>query len=212
MRTRGYTLVEILVVVGILAVLAALLIPAVMGGVVKGREAQCQMNLVKIYHALATYRQDNGAYPNPAQEDVLAALVNAKFDRKDVTCPLDPIEGNPTYMTCYNFWGYKKALEPEAFASKAEASGIYTSLTTETAEYWNGRYNVPGMRFPGLANNTPPPTTIVTVCPNHVDSGKYLALRLSGDVDVLRTKTLTNLPADKKELFWTLSIPTSQLP
>ena len=73
MRRCGFTLIEMLVVVGILAVLTALLFP-VLGTVREnGRRAACQSNLHQIGLAMQQYLQDNDhrypptniEFPNP---------------------------------------------------------------------------------------------------------------------------------------------------
>ena len=73
-RRRGFTLVEILVVVVILGLLATLVIPRVVG---RGEEAKRTAALVQIRaieQALDLYKLDNGFYPTTEQG--LEALVS----------------------------------------------------------------------------------------------------------------------------------------
>src|SRR5688572_20024643 len=61
---RGFTLVELLVVMTIVSLLAALLIPAVMAARETGRTVQCRSNLRQIGLAVLGYaHHNNGAYP-----------------------------------------------------------------------------------------------------------------------------------------------------
>ena len=69
----GFTLVEIMVVVVILAVLAALVVPRVVGRTDEARAVAAKQDIASVLQALKLYRIDNSRYPNNAQG--LAALV-----------------------------------------------------------------------------------------------------------------------------------------
>ncbi|MFO7946062.1 MAG: type II secretion system protein, partial [Armatimonadota bacterium] len=61
---RGFTLVEMLVVIGIIAVLSAILFPVFNAAREKGRETTCMSNLKQIGTAIELYVQDaNGFLP-----------------------------------------------------------------------------------------------------------------------------------------------------
>jgi prepilin-type N-terminal cleavage/methylation domain-containing protein len=62
----GFTLVELLVVAGIIAVLAGLLLPALIRGYRSGNVARLQQQLSAIQSALEAYKTDFNAYPQPA--------------------------------------------------------------------------------------------------------------------------------------------------
>lgn len=62
---RGFTLVEMLVVIGIIAVLAAILFPVFSRTRIKARETACLGKLHQIAVALRTYKEDYRAYPPP---------------------------------------------------------------------------------------------------------------------------------------------------
>lgn len=55
----GFTLIELLVTVSIVLVLAALLLPAMKGGLTKGRSAACASNLRQIAAAIQLYAGEN---------------------------------------------------------------------------------------------------------------------------------------------------------
>jgi general secretion pathway protein G len=70
---RGFTLIEIMVVIVILGVLAALVVPNVLSRTDDARIAAAKSDLGAIRQALKLYRLDNQRYPTTTQG--LAALV-----------------------------------------------------------------------------------------------------------------------------------------
>jgi general secretion pathway protein G len=92
-RQGGFTLIEIMVVVVILAVLGALVVPKILENVDKARVTRAQSDIRAIETALDLYRLDNFKYPNTEQG--LAALVKQ---------PVDPT------ITNYRAGGYLRAI------------------------------------------------------------------------------------------------------
>jgi general secretion pathway protein G len=90
---KGFTLIEIMVVVVILAVLGALVVPKILENVDKARVTRAQSDIRAIETALDLYRLDNFKYPTTEQG--LAALVKQ---------PVDPT------ITNYRPGGYLKAV------------------------------------------------------------------------------------------------------
>ena len=70
---RGFTLIEILVVIVILGVLAALIVPNVIGRPDEARVTVAKSDIAAVMSALKLYRLDNQRYPTGEQG--LAALV-----------------------------------------------------------------------------------------------------------------------------------------
>lgn len=64
---RGFTLIEIMVVVVIIGILAALITPSVIGRVDDARISAAQSDLQAIGNALDLYRLDNLGYPTTSQ-------------------------------------------------------------------------------------------------------------------------------------------------
>ena len=72
-RIRAFTLIEVMVVVAILAVLAALIVPKVMSRPDEARVVAARQDIGSLLQALKLYRLDNLRYPSTEQG--LAALV-----------------------------------------------------------------------------------------------------------------------------------------
>jgi general secretion pathway protein G len=83
-RIRGFTLIEVMVVIVILGVLAAMIVPKVMGRPDEARVVAARQDIGAIMSALKLYRLDNRRYPTAEQG--LDALV-----RKPV---LEPVPDN----------------------------------------------------------------------------------------------------------------------
>ena len=71
-RRTGFTLIEVLVVIVVIAILATLVAPNIFRNVGDARAATAKTQIESLGTALDAYRLDNGAYPTTAQG--LAAL------------------------------------------------------------------------------------------------------------------------------------------
>ena len=72
-KQRGFTLIEVMVVVVILGILAALVVPRIMGRPDEARVIKARQDVQAVEAALNLYRLDNHAYPSTDQG--LKALV-----------------------------------------------------------------------------------------------------------------------------------------
>ena len=66
-RCGGFTLLEVIVVVAILAILASIVAPRVVGRPAEAREAAAKQDVATIVQALKLYRLDNERYPTTEQ-------------------------------------------------------------------------------------------------------------------------------------------------
>ena len=102
-RQSGFTLIEVMVVIVILGVLAALIVPNVMGRGEKAKVDTTKIALQNIAGSLDQYKLDNGHYPN-SQEGGLEALITqpatAKNWCKAVILKVENIQKTVGKMIC----------------------------------------------------------------------------------------------------------------
>lgn len=84
----GFTLIEILVVLAILAALLSIAAPRYFGSVDRSKETVLKQNLFQIRETLDKYYADTGRYPDSVDD-----LVAKRYLR---TTPVDPVTGSTT--------------------------------------------------------------------------------------------------------------------
>jgi general secretion pathway protein G len=97
---RGFTLIEIMVVVVIIGLLAAVILPNVFGNVAKAQIAKAKSDIQAIETGLTMYKLDNFKYPST--DDGLAALAQR---------PNDPTVRN------WRDGGYLKRVSPDPWGN-----------------------------------------------------------------------------------------------
>src|ERR1700722_7842661 len=135
-RERGFTLIEIMVVVVILSVLGALVVPQIIDKVDVAKVKRAQSDIRAIQTALDLYRLDNFKYPTTEQG--LQALVKQ---------PADPT------ITNYPPHGYLPSVPKDPWGNPY----IYTSPGADGREYditSYGRDGKPGGEGPDADINS----------------------------------------------------------
>jgi len=79
---KGFTIIELLVVIGMIGILIAIAQPMLTSSAAKTYEYQCESRLRQIGVAMNAYCQDYGAFP--ASLDKVDALIQ---DREVLVCP-----------------------------------------------------------------------------------------------------------------------------
>lgn len=88
---KGFTLVELLVVLAILALLLTLAVPKYFSSIERAKEATLRQDLNTLRESIDKYYADNGEYPKSLED-----LVERKYIRK---VPIDPITDSAVTWT-----------------------------------------------------------------------------------------------------------------
>ena len=122
---QGFTLIEVMVVVVILGILAAVIIPNVIGKDEQARRTLATTSLSNVANALEMYRLDNHKYPTT--QEGLEALVNKAASAKVFpqggylkSLPNDPWD-NPIQYMSPGTGG--KSYDSSSFASDGQEGG-----------------------------------------------------------------------------------------
>jgi general secretion pathway protein G len=85
-RSRGFTLIELVVVMAIIGLLLTIALPRYMHSIERGKEQVREQNMAVMRDAIDKYYGDNGQYP-----DTLDDLVTKHYLR---SVPVDPVNGD----------------------------------------------------------------------------------------------------------------------
>jgi len=92
-RVEGFTLLELITVISLISILAAIALPQFRASIQLAREAVLKEDLFQFRDMLDQYQADKGHYP-----ESLEALVDEGYVRK---IPKDPITGVPDWQVVY---------------------------------------------------------------------------------------------------------------
>jgi prepilin-type N-terminal cleavage/methylation domain-containing protein len=137
-RHRGFTLVELLVVIGIIVLLAGLGLPMVLRAYKSGTKMRSQADLQTITTALNAYKQDFGEYPRVPVPNtgpaVLCMALVGPFGDGQIRDP-----NNPTAPPTLDSNGPETSSPAIASATAAGTSRWWTTPAGRTQTWTSGR-------------------------------------------------------------------------
>ena len=99
MKKRGFTMVELMIVIAIIAVLASIIMPKMSQNRAKTQLEACKVNLRNIVIAINLYMNDNqNQIPAAGVISSSHILVSRGYLKSRPVCPANPVSGNS-----YNF-------------------------------------------------------------------------------------------------------------
>lgn len=100
-RSKGFTLVELLVVISIIAILASVVTVNVSSSRQKARDAKRTADLLAVQSALELYYADNKSYPSAADFKKIKDIV--ELNTYLTTMPQDPLVSKPDFVYQYKY-------------------------------------------------------------------------------------------------------------
>lgn len=127
MKNKGFTLVEVIVVMAVIGILVAIIVPSYKHHVTRAREAVLRENLFQIRDAITKFYQDKNKYPT-ALED----LVTFKYLRE---IPYDPITKHREWELVYFEPEEMEDFDPEIAESVIDVRSTASGNTIEGTPY-----------------------------------------------------------------------------
>ncbi len=137
-QQRGFTLLEMMVVVAIIAILAAILIPNFTHARAQAATSACMSNLKSIATAMELYYTDNQSYPAANDADIATLGLGTYMGNQK---PVDPA-GTGAYKVSSNetggVWSYQiwcpGTHDPSTLTAIANGSSTNTTIEYDNAQ------------------------------------------------------------------------------
>jgi general secretion pathway protein G len=127
MMKKGFTLIEVLIVVTMIGILAAILIPQYKYSVLRAKEAVLKENLFQLRDAINKYCLDKKKYPSGLED-----LVTARYLR-DI--PVDPIQKTREWQLVMAEPLEGEEFDPDALQGVIDVKSLSTASALDGTAY-----------------------------------------------------------------------------
>lgn len=153
MKNKGFTLVELLIVISILGILATIALVAFNSSQIRGRDAQRKSNLSEVAHALEIFYSDYNKYPPTDAGNATGQIYGCPYDPKTIPATVTPCA-----------WGADEFRDIDAAGNtKTTYMKILPKDPSSGQTYWY-RVDASGQKFQLFAHieNTMDPSLVST--------------------------------------------------
>ena len=136
-KEQGFTIVELLIVIVVIGILAALVVTTFSGIQKKGRDSERKTDIGAVHSQLEAYHATNGRYPTNANLDD-DAWVGANLKGLSTDALADPkaADNNPGGAVAANVYAYVEApggCDNDAATATADCASYVLTATLEEA-------------------------------------------------------------------------------
>ena len=125
-RRRGFTLLELMIVLTLIGVLVGIAIPVYRTMILRSRESTLKVNLHSLREVIDQYTADKKKAPQTLQD-----LVDAGYFRKN-SLPLDPITGQRTWREEF---GTSVSTSDQTETGITDVHSLSTAMSSEGTTY-----------------------------------------------------------------------------